>query len=80
MAVSPTPGGAGFAEILFGGLLSDYVPGGISLVVASMWRAMAYYFFLLAGAIVIPQWLNGILHDRKLRKGQRKEPGPSTEP
>ncbi len=68
MAVSPTPGGAGFAEVLFGGLLTDYVPRGISIVVATIWRALAYYFFLLAGAIVIPQWLNGIMRDRKRRR------------
>lgn len=65
MAFSPTPGGAGLAEILFGSLLTDYVPAGISLVVATIWRAMAYYFFLFAGAIIIPQWIGKKIKERK---------------
>jgi len=75
MAVSPTPGGAGFAEILFGSILADYVPSGISLVVASIWRLMAYYFFLLMGIIIFPQWLRNILKARKakMRKGRMKD-------
>ena len=64
MAVSPTPGGAGFAEILFGNILADYVPSGISLVVASIWRLLAYYFFLFMGIIIIPQWLRQIIRSR----------------
>lgn len=59
MAVSPTPGGVGFAEVLFGSLLSDFVPAGISLVVATIWRILAYYFFLIVGVIIIPSWLGG---------------------
>lgn len=57
MAFSPTPGGSGFAEFVFGGFLSDFVPKGIALVIASIWRLMAYYAYLLAGAIIIPTWL-----------------------
>lgn len=68
LAVSPTPGGAGLAEILFGSLLSDYVPSGISLVVATIWRLMAYYFFLLMGVIIIPQWLRKIIIQRRKRR------------
>ncbi len=68
MAVSPTPGGAGLAELLFDNILSDYVPKSISLIVATIWRGMAYYFFLLAGAIIIPQWLNRIARERKQKK------------
>jgi glycosyltransferase 2 family protein len=72
MAVSPTPGGSGFAEILFGNILSDYVPSGISLVVASIWRLMDYYFFLLMGIIIIPQWLRSIMRNRRARKSAEK--------
>jgi uncharacterized membrane protein YbhN (UPF0104 family) len=68
MAFSPTPGSAGFAEIIFGELLSDYVPLGISYIIAMFWRTMAYYFFLVAGVIVLPHWLNKILKARRLRK------------
>lgn len=68
MALTPTPGGAGLAELLFGSILSDYVPKGISLVVASIWRLMAYYFFLFMGIIIIPQWLRMIIKQRKDKK------------
>ncbi|MBX2817054.1 MAG: flippase-like domain-containing protein [Saprospiraceae bacterium] len=57
MAFSPTPGGAGIAEVLFDTLLSDVVPGGIGVVLATIWRGMAYYFFILMGVIILPGWL-----------------------
>jgi len=68
MAFSPTPGGSGFAEYVFGGFLSDFVPKGIALVVALIWRMLAYYTYLIAGIIIIPNWLNGILRERKKRR------------
>jgi glycosyltransferase 2 family protein len=57
MSFSPTPGGAGLAEVALANFISDFVPPGIGLVVALLWRGMAYYGYLLAGAIVVPQWL-----------------------
>ncbi len=57
MAFSPTPGGAGLAEIALAGFISDYVPTGIGLVVALLWRGMAYYGYLILGAIIIPIWV-----------------------
>lgn len=71
MAFSPTPGGAGFAEFVFGGFLRDFVPAGIALIVAFMWRLISYYAYLLAGAIIIPGWLNRILLERRMA---RKKP------
>jgi uncharacterized protein (TIRG00374 family) len=65
MAFSPTPGASGFAEFVFGGFLSDYVPKGIALVVASLWRLFTYYSYLIAGVIIIPAWINKIISDRK---------------
>lgn len=59
MAFSPTPGGAGLAEMALVGFTSDYVPAGVGLVVALLWRGMAYYGYLLLGAIVVPAWLAG---------------------
>lgn len=68
MAFSPTPGGAGFAEIVFGGFLSDYVPVGISLIIAFMWRGLTYYAYLLAGVIIVPNWVRKLLNKRKKKK------------
>ncbi len=69
MAFSPTPGGAGFAEIVFGGFLSDYVPVGLAVVAATLWRILTYYSYLLMGVIIIPNWIRNILKSR----GQRSE-------
>lgn len=59
MSFSPTPGGAGLAEVALVGFTSDYVPAGIGLVVALLWRGMAYYGYLLLGAVVVPAWVAG---------------------
>jgi glycosyltransferase 2 family protein len=58
MAFSPTPGGAGLAELALAGFLADFIPQGIGLVVALLWRGMAYYGYLLAGAFIVPAWLS----------------------
>lgn len=65
MAFSPTPGAAGLAEIALAGFISDYVPQGIGLVVALLWRGMAYYGYLLAGALVVPGWISTKVSARK---------------
>lgn len=57
LAFSPTPGGAGIAEVALPRFISDFVPLSVGLVVALLWRAMAFYGYLLAGAIVVPNWV-----------------------
>ncbi|GAB4496919.1 MAG: lysylphosphatidylglycerol synthase transmembrane domain-containing protein [Saprospiraceae bacterium] len=80
MAFSPTPGGAGLAELALPKFVSDYVPIGIGLIVALLWRGMAYYGYLLLGAIVVPNWLtenvlkkksptSKINHEKKVDEG-----------
>ena len=76
MAFSPTPGGAGLAEIVFDGFLSDFVPTGISLIIAFLWRLLTYYSYLFAGAIVVPAWLQGHIH---LRRKRMEIPEPEEE-
>ena len=71
-AFSPTPGGAGVAEYLFGGFYSDYIPNGISTVIAFVWRLITYYPYLMAGAIVIPVWIREVAIRKKR---ERKEQG-----
>ncbi|MEP7322611.1 MAG: lysylphosphatidylglycerol synthase transmembrane domain-containing protein [Saprospiraceae bacterium] len=72
MMFSPTPGAAGFAEVFFGNFIGDYVPKSAALIIAFIWRFLTYYVYLIAGAIVIPPWLAGLirqrLEDRKLTK------------
>ncbi|MEL6986391.1 MAG: lysylphosphatidylglycerol synthase transmembrane domain-containing protein [Bacteroidota bacterium] len=65
MAFSPTPGGSGIAELVFGTFLSDYVPQGISVIIAFIWRLLTYYSYLIIGAIVIPNWIRNLINKRK---------------
>jgi len=69
IAFSPTPGGAGFVEILFNGFLSDYVTSEtLGTVIATIWRLLTYYSYLLIGAIIIPNWIRTVLNERKRSK------------
>lgn len=55
---SPTPGGAGFVEVLFGRFLSDYITNStIATLTATVWRLMGYYIYLFVGAIIVPNWI-----------------------
>ena len=62
---SPTPGGAGIAEYLFGGYFSDYIPKGVASLVALIWRLISYYPYLLLGVVVIPIWIRSIIKQRR---------------
>ncbi len=70
IAFSPTPGGAGFAESMLPGFTKDYMGANTTsvLLVAMIWRGFTYYAYLLAGAIVIPNWITSI----RVRRAQRK--------
>lgn len=57
MSFSPTPGGAGLAEIALVHFISDYVSPAQGFVVALLWRGMAYYGYLTAGALLVPLWI-----------------------
>ena len=72
IAFSPTPGGAGFVEILFNGFLTDYMENSTySTTISTLWRIMTYYSYLLIGVIVIPNWLRNIINQRQ--KKRKKE-------
>ncbi|MEZ4906537.1 MAG: lysylphosphatidylglycerol synthase transmembrane domain-containing protein [Saprospiraceae bacterium] len=63
-ALLPSPGSSGFSELLFNGFFKDYVPLGISVLVIILWRLISFYSYLLAGVIVVPNWINKILKNR----------------
>jgi hypothetical protein len=59
---SPTPGGAGVIELLFGGFLTDYIDSATrSSVISAIWRILSYYIYLIGGAIVVPMWIKKVL-------------------
>lgn len=69
IAFSPTPGGAGFVEVLFGGFLTDYVPSKTrATVISTLWRLLSYYSYLLVGVIIIPNWIRNRLNDRRAQR------------
>lgn len=69
-AFSPTPGGAGIAEIIFGGFFSDFISEGLSLLAAVFWRLISYYPYLIVGVIIIPVWLRKVLNRRRILKSE----------
>lgn len=73
MSFSPTPGGAGLAEVALVDFIADYVPKGVGLVVALLWRGMAYYGYLLLGALIVPAWIAQRVKLRRLHKHQDHE-------
>ncbi|MBN2167379.1 MAG: flippase-like domain-containing protein [Marinilabiliaceae bacterium] len=57
MLVTPTPGGAGFAEYIFKEFLSGDLPQGMENFMSFLWRLVSYYPYLLIGAFLIPRWI-----------------------
>jgi len=59
MLVSPTPGGSGFTEFVFTEYLGDFLPqvAGIAVLMATLWRLITYYPYLIIGAIIVPGWV-----------------------
>lgn len=75
LALSPTPGSSGVAEAAFGPFLSDFIVNadgkylaGMAIIIAFLWRVLTYFFYLFAGAIVIPNWIRKLVNDRKKEK------------
>lgn len=62
MIISPTPGGAGFAEYIFSNFLGDILSvstataAGTITMIALLWRGVTYYPYLIIGALIIPRW------------------------
>ena len=62
---SPTPGGAGVAEGMFGGFFTDYISTSVGTVIALIWRLITYYPYLLLGLLVIPNWLRKVMRNKR---------------
>ena len=67
-AFSPTPGGSGLAEFLFGGFYSDFVPESLSVIIAFIWRLISYYSYLFLGVIIVPNWIRKVISRSRKRK------------
>ncbi len=65
MLLSPTPGGAGFAEYVFKEFLAGFIPMGTGIAMAFIWRLISYYPYLFIGAFLIPKWVKNHFVPRK---------------
>lgn len=58
MLVLPTPGGAGFSEIIFSSYLKDLISlQGFTSFLALAWRLITYYPYLIIGIFIVPKWI-----------------------
>jgi glycosyltransferase 2 family protein len=58
MAVSPTPGGSGVSEYAFKEYYTDIFSSASAIIVVTLvWRIISYYFYLLLGILIIPNWI-----------------------
>ncbi|MEL6123400.1 MAG: lysylphosphatidylglycerol synthase transmembrane domain-containing protein, partial [Bacteroidota bacterium] len=64
-AYSPTPGGSGVAEIIFGQFYQEYVSKGVAVIAAVIWRIITYYPYLILGVIIIPNWIRKLINRRR---------------
>ncbi|RMG60557.1 MAG: UPF0104 family protein [Bacteroidetes bacterium] len=68
MIVSPTPGSSGVAEGMFSRMFQEFLVGNeaglaagtLVLVLASLWRLISYYPYLVLGIPLLPRWLRRV--------------------
>ncbi|MBL0309538.1 MAG: flippase-like domain-containing protein [Bacteroidetes bacterium] len=60
LVIPATPGASGLAEISFLALNCDFMPVGLGVAIALIWRIYTYYIYLLLGLIMLPKWANGL--------------------
>jgi len=72
-AYSPTPGGSGVAEIIFGQFYSEYISSGITVIAALLWRVITYYPYLILGVIIIPNWIRKLINRRRVKSKNNDE-------
>jgi uncharacterized protein (TIRG00374 family) len=66
MLVMPTPGGSGFAEIIFKDYLGEFInPMSLAISLALLWRIISYYPYLIIGAIMVPRWFKNKYSEKK---------------
>ncbi len=57
LMISPTPGGSGVSEWLFTNYYGDLIGNlSIALIIATVWRVLSYYIYLLAGVCLAPSY------------------------
>jgi uncharacterized protein (TIRG00374 family) len=65
--LSPTPGGSGLAELMFGSFLGEYITQGLSSTLSMLWRMLSYYPYLFIGALLLPRWIRNHIKMERLK-------------
>jgi uncharacterized protein (TIRG00374 family) len=73
MLISPTPGGSGFIEYAFNCIFNDIL-GNYTIIISIIWRLLTYYFYLLLGLLILPNWIKGIRKNRNIKKKEEVFP------
>jgi hypothetical protein len=60
LLVMPSPGGSGFAEVVFSDYLREFIPVGFVAIMAFLWRLVSYYPYLFMGVFVLPKWIKRV--------------------
>jgi uncharacterized protein (TIRG00374 family) len=55
--IPATPGGSGIAELSFMALNCEFIKDGLAPFITILWRGFNFYFYILAGVIILPRWL-----------------------
>ncbi len=77
IAFSPTPGGAGLIDILFGGFLTDYVSNATqATMISTIWRFLSYYVYLFAGVLIVPNWIRQRINERRAARTEHAHDHP----
>ncbi|MDE6301096.1 MAG: flippase-like domain-containing protein [Muribaculaceae bacterium] len=57
LMISPTPGGSGVSEYIFTNYYGDLIGDiSVALVLATIWRILSYYIYLIGGALLAPSY------------------------
>jgi uncharacterized protein (TIRG00374 family) len=64
MMISPTPGSSGTAEFFYGVFFEQFL-GKYTFVTSIVWRLLAYYPYLILGAIFLPRWIRQVFFNKK---------------
>lgn len=69
MLYIPTPGGVGFAELVFTPFNKDFLTDtSTGVTIAVIWRLMTYWSYLLLGVVIVPNWLKNIINERRRQR------------
>jgi glycosyltransferase 2 family protein len=61
MMGTPTPGGAGLAELSFNNFYGEFINNaGLTVALALLWRMLSYYPYLIMGVIIVPRWIRRV--------------------